>query len=128
MPLGEFALGVVYELLASVIIEGTNSNYDNFMNVGALPNGILIRMKSEDIVNNNYLTIQTTWDLLNKFADSSKQFYLKEETASKHYITTVHTFDNPLLIKKSGSYQFDDYIVMDVIWFIMLLRLLMMGI
>lgn len=103
-----------YITCMSLQIEATASLFDSFMSLGALPNGIVWRMKSEDVVTNPFITLQTTWQIMNNFANPTDYFYLVKESATKHYLTAIHIFDMPVIIKASGTYTFADYIVVDI--------------
>jgi len=78
-----------------------------------LTNGLQLDFKSKNITN-VLMNLQTTWDIFVKFVYPSEEFYIIQESASSHFVTAVRKFDNPIVIKKQGTYAYDDYVVMRV--------------
>jgi hypothetical protein len=113
---GRFALSSYDQYITSLVLtlEATASLFDSFMSLGALSNGMVFRMKTEDTVKNPYMTLQTTWQLFHIFTNPCDYFYLVKESATKHYLTAVHTFETPVIVKAVGTYAYDDYIVVDI--------------
>lgn len=113
---GRFALAsldqYIYRMM--LLIEDDDSQFDDFMGRSALANGCQFRIKSEDVVINPYTNLQTTWDIFSQFSEIQDYFYLVKETNSKHYVTAIHDFRTPVIIKAVGTYAFDDYIVIDI--------------
>ena len=97
-----------------LLARATDAKLDQFMSLGSLSNGLLFRMKSEDIVTNPFLTIQNNWQILNYFSNPNDYFYSYKESSNKYYLTAVHVFDTPVIIKAQSTYEYSDYILIEV--------------
>jgi hypothetical protein len=93
--------------------EGSSSKMLDFIDVSnGLYNGLELKWKSANTTV-TFMDIQTTWDLLNKFAYPSEEFYIIREQGTD-YVTAVRRFKYPILLKKAGTFTYDDYVTIKV--------------
>jgi hypothetical protein len=93
---------------------GNSIKFDQFLSKSSpakLPNGILVTVKSDDIIT-TFPVIQDTQDFKNKWSALSgdaANFRVDVQSAADQFVAIL-TLPNPFLLRVAGSFTTDDYI------------------
>lgn len=92
--------------------QGNGIQYGNFLSKGGnLTNGVLIEIKSDNIVT-TFPVIKNTESFKNRFAALSNiaSNFVLEQPSGPDEMISILRFENPFILRESGAFSSDDYI------------------